>query len=115
VQALIDEGEEHLAENLDGPPDEFPEWARHVWDAFFILTSSRPTIVSMRIIPAGGSSITIPDEREGRIPFVAIEQYARRFHIRDDDFPEFLALLTALDLEFLKIRAEQKQSHGDGP
>lgn len=65
----------------------------------------------MRIIQGG---VIIPDERELRIPFPAIEDYARRFCISDADFPDFLELLTALDIEFLKIRAE-KRNDGDGP
>jgi len=57
-----------------------------VWRAFHDLSGDRP-------IGMGGA---------GRIPFTAIDRYAARFGIdARDEFERFMALIRAMDLEFV--------------
>ncbi|OHE69812.1 MAG: hypothetical protein A2Z99_08210 [Treponema sp. GWB1_62_6] len=67
-----------------------------VWEAWQTLTLSRP------IIGTGFGAAP------GPIPFEAIDRYAERFRwTGDGDFEDLLAMLRALDAEYLKHTAEK--------
>jgi hypothetical protein len=68
------------------------------WDAFSALSSDRSAGMG-----------------EGAIPFTAIDRFAQRYGIDDlDEFDRFRSLISALDREYLGIRAEQSKKD-DGP
>lgn len=74
---LLAEGRGPLSNEPDLPID-----GEEVWEAFWVLTSSRSTGFG-----------------RGPIPFLAIDRYAERFDI--DDFQTFHHLLTAMDGAYL--------------
>jgi hypothetical protein len=52
---------------------------------------------------------TIIEPIPGRIPFSAIDVYARRFDIGGEAFDQLLSLVGALDQEYLAIAAERSR------
>lgn len=79
-------------ERENGPA--IPEHQIDVWDGFWVLNDSRP----VGMAPGG-------------IPLIEIEAYLRLYGIRDpDDVDEWLTLLRAMDREYLKVSAEQRDN-----
>ena len=81
-----------------------PPGAEFAWAAFWRLHADRPHIVTGFAVPMGA---TIIEPRAGRIPFSAVDGYARRYVIRGSAFDTFTALIAACDDEYLKIDAER--------
>lgn len=75
------------------PPDEaaLPPGAELYWDAFWHLTHDRAQ---------SGFGV-------GAIPFSAIDAYARRIGVRDEDFSDFANLVRAADDEFVAVMAQR--------
>lgn len=69
-------------------PEVQPESA-FVWDAFWSLSSDRPTGMST-----------------GPIPFSAVDRFAQRYGIDDlDEFDGFRSIIRAIDAEYLRLKA----------
>ncbi len=102
MQDLADEepGAAHLAGASLRPDDAFvPEWAETHWRAWHALRFDR------QYGSFGG---------ESPIVFVALDTYARRYEIKGVEFETFLALVGAMDDEYLqhvaRAAAEEKQA-----
>jgi hypothetical protein len=54
-----------------------------------------------------GMGSTVIEPRPGRIPFTAIDTYARRYELDGESFDLFLGLLEPLDREFLDWERER--------
>lgn len=73
---------------------EVPEHFEWVYEAFWDLTGSRQTGMTV-----------------GPIPFEAVDRYADRYRI--DDFEEFHRLIRAMDSAFLEHHNKKTARHGD--
>lgn len=97
----------HLAAQSLLPEDAFvPPGTEFAWSAFWRLHDDRPHVITGSVIAAGMGGATIIEPRPGRIPFSAIDRYARRFGIAGSAFDLMLALLDKLDSEFMAWEGE---------
>jgi hypothetical protein len=55
---------------------------------------------------SGGPPVMVSRTREMKIPFRAINDYAKRFGIEGSEFDEFLYLIGVMDAEYLAVMAE---------
>lgn len=100
----------HFAAN---PPPQKPEeafvpaGAEFAWAAFWRLHGDRPHIIEGSVIAAGMGGATLIEPRPGRIPFGAIDRYARRFGIDGSAFDLLLRFVDVLDDEFLAWESER--------
>lgn len=81
-----------------------PPGAEFAWAAFRRLHADRPHLVTGVGVPMGG---TIIEPRPGRIPFSAIDGYARRYGIEGSTFDVLVSVIDACDAEFLAVDAER--------
>jgi len=81
-----------------------PPGAEFAWAAFWRLHADRPYLVTGFAVPMGA---TIIEPRAGRIPFSAIDAYARRYGVEGSEFDTLEALVGACDAEFMAIEAER--------
>ena len=81
---------------LEGLPDEwerpaepeFPAWAGYIWQAWHDLDTERP------MIPVGGMGAP---PQPGRIPWGAVDRWARRHELGADEFRFLLRALALMD------------------
>lgn len=87
-------------------PDDavMPVGAEHIWSAFWMLHGDRPMVTQGFGSPMGA---TIIESMPGRIPFSAIDCYARRFGIAGEAFDRLLLLVSEIDREYLNAAAER--------
>jgi len=91
---LIDRGKPVPSEYLRRPRLH-PEYQIY-WDAFWELSSDRQ--VGMAI---------------GRIPFTAIDCYARRYGFEEiDEFDRFVSVMRAMDSEFRRLTSPEETKKG---
>jgi len=50
---------------------------------------------------------------EGPIPWMAIDAYASRHQMNEDDYDRFFALIRALDAEYLRYRERKRKTKGN--
>jgi hypothetical protein len=81
-----------------------PPGGEFAWAAFWRLHSDRPMMVTGYGIPMGG---TVIQPRPGRIPFAAVDRYAKRFGVRGEAFDMFLSLVDAIDREYIAWETER--------
>lgn len=87
-----------------------PPGAEFAWAAFWRLNADRPYLVTGFAVPMGA---TIIEPRAGRIPFSAIDGYAKRYGIEGADFDVMLSLVEACDTEYLAVQAEQAKERAE--
>lgn len=70
-----------------------------------------PNTFTVKVIEGGmsGVALTGTEARPGRIPFAAIDRYAKRFGIEGEAFDLMLALFTPLDETYLAWEREQAE------
>lgn len=96
------------------PEDAFvPPGAEFAWVAFWRLHQDRPQITTSFVMPGGLSAVAIVEPRPGRIPFAAIDCYARRYEIEGSTFDLLLALVDRIDSEYLKWEAGRARDRRD--
>lgn len=94
-----------LAARFQPPEDAFmPPGAEFAWEAFWRLHHDRPHVVTGFAVRMGAIVI---EPRPGRIPFGALDRYARRFGIVGSAFDLLAELVGRLDHEFLAWDAER--------
>ena len=94
-----------LAQLPEKPDDAFvPTGAEFAWAAFWRLHADRPYLVTGFAVAMGA---TVIEPRAGRIPFSAIDRYARRYGVEGSAFDTFAAIVSAVDNEFMAIEAER--------
>lgn len=82
------------------PPEaELPDGAEYLYEAFWQLSTDRPQ---------SGFAVH-------QIPFTAIDQYARRYGIENEEFELLLNSVRAIDEEFVAIMAERLRKDGEKP
>jgi hypothetical protein len=83
-----------------------PPGAEFAWEAFWRLHGDRAHVTTGFAVPMGAVLI---EPRPGRIPFSAIDRYARRYGIMGSEFDLFLGIIEAVDKEYLAIEAEKAE------
>jgi hypothetical protein len=81
------------------------------WNAFWTLHGDRPMFTQGFGTPMGA---TIIEPIPGRIPFQAIDCYARRFDIAGEAFDLLFMLVGELDREYLDFAAERSRARWEG-
>lgn len=97
-----------LLANLPKKPEEafVPPGAEFAWGAFWRLHGDRQHVTAGFAAPMGA---TVIEPRPGRIPFRSIDAYARRYGVIGSEFDRWLALIEAVDKEYLAIETEKAE------
>lgn len=89
-----------------------PAGAEFAWAAFVRLHADRPRYAVVRtydIKAAGMGAVPLvaTELQGGRIPFASIDRYARRYRVEGSGFDVLVALIDALDNEYLAWESEK--------
>lgn len=105
-----------VAKAVDRNAGKIPAHAGFYWNAFAALSGDRQVVSETVALPTppGAPPVMFNQLRERRIPFTAINAYARRHRITGERFDQFARLIQAMDDEFLKVMAELRANAARG-
>jgi hypothetical protein len=101
------------------PPEgngEIPKWCALYWRAFGDLTHDRDYVSETILVPTtpGAPPAAIVSSRPLALRRSTLRYYAAEQGVAGADFEIFVRLVRALDLEYLQILSEKKQSPSGG-